>query len=124
MVFRGAILLRRGSTLSSKPVVRLIDAYCRSRRLQVRSGYSAETLATAHNLEDCCPAIVILHELHAGPLTLTQLKDILELGGLSIKVALTIDAELVFKSVSSTDLKKPTECTRLGHINWIQQMME
>eukprot|EP00959_Pyramimonas_sp_CCMP1952_P117795 2462693-Pyramimonas_sp.AAC.1 len=53
---RGANLLRRGSASFGKPVVHLIDAYCKSRRLQVRPGYSAETLAAAHNLEDCYPA--------------------------------------------------------------------
>eukprot|EP00959_Pyramimonas_sp_CCMP1952_P052773 1103291-Pyramimonas_sp.AAC.1 len=46
------------------------------------------------------------------------------MGGLSIKVTLTIDAEYVFKSLSSKDLKKPTGCTLLGHISWIRQMME
>eukprot|EP00959_Pyramimonas_sp_CCMP1952_P066467 1387723-Pyramimonas_sp.AAC.1 len=109
---------------SGKPVVHRVDAHCKSHRLQVRSSHSAETLAAAHNLEDWYPMIVTLHELHAGPLTPTQLKDILELGGLSIKVTLTIDAESVFKSLSSKDLKKPTECTLLGHISWIRQMME
>merc|ERR1712086_30635 len=104
--------------------VHLIEACCKSHRLQVRSSYSAETLAAAHNLEDCYPTIVTLHELHAGPLAPTQLKNILEIGGLSIKVTLTIDAESVFKSLSSKDLKKPTECTLLGHISWIRQMME
>eukprot|EP00959_Pyramimonas_sp_CCMP1952_P170253 3556897-Pyramimonas_sp.AAC.1 len=51
----------------------------------VRSSYSAQTLAAARNLEDCYLTIVTLHELHVGPLTPTRLKDILELGGLSIK---------------------------------------
>ena len=77
-----------------------------------------------HKLEVCYPTTVTLHELHAGPLTPTQLKNILEIGGLSFKVTLTIDAESVFKSLSSKDLKKPTECTLLGHISWIRQMME
>eukprot|EP00959_Pyramimonas_sp_CCMP1952_P026321 552587-Pyramimonas_sp.AAC.1 len=53
--------------------------------LQVRSSYSAGTLAAAHNLEDCYPTIVSLHELHAGPRTPAQLKDILDMGGLSIR---------------------------------------
>eukprot|EP00959_Pyramimonas_sp_CCMP1952_P143548 3005075-Pyramimonas_sp.AAC.1 len=44
-----------------------IDAHCKSRRLQVRSSYSAETLAAACTLDDCFPTIVTLHELHAGP---------------------------------------------------------
>eukprot|EP00959_Pyramimonas_sp_CCMP1952_P158948 3324192-Pyramimonas_sp.AAC.2 len=34
---RGANLLRRGTTPSGKPVVHLVDAHCKSRRLQVRS---------------------------------------------------------------------------------------
>eukprot|EP00959_Pyramimonas_sp_CCMP1952_P289688 6058560-Pyramimonas_sp.AAC.1 len=93
-------------------------------RHPVRLGYSADALAAAHNLEDCYPTIVTLHELHAGPPTPTQWKDMLELGGLSIRVILTIDAESVFKSFSSKDLKKPAGCALLGHISWIRQMME
>eukprot|EP00959_Pyramimonas_sp_CCMP1952_P343099 7187530-Pyramimonas_sp.AAC.1 len=49
--FLGANLLRHGSAPSGKPVVHLIDARCKSHRLQVRSSYSAETLAAARNLE-------------------------------------------------------------------------
>eukprot|EP00959_Pyramimonas_sp_CCMP1952_P375193 7857805-Pyramimonas_sp.AAC.1 len=60
-------MLRRGSTPSGKPVVHLTDACCKSHRLQVRPRFSAETLAAARNLEDCYPATVTLHELHAGP---------------------------------------------------------
>eukprot|EP00959_Pyramimonas_sp_CCMP1952_P253741 5301111-Pyramimonas_sp.AAC.1 len=82
---RGANLLRRGNTPSGKLVVHLFDAYCKSHRLQVRSSYSAETPAAARNLEDSYPTIVTLRELHAGPLTPTQVKDVLVLGGLSIK---------------------------------------
>ena len=48
----------------------------------------------------------------------------LEVGGLCFKITLTIDAESAFKSLSSKVLKKPTECTLLGHIRWILQMME
>eukprot|EP00959_Pyramimonas_sp_CCMP1952_P444282 9301875-Pyramimonas_sp.AAC.1 len=44
---RGAILLRRGNTLSGKLVVHLIDAHCKSRRLQAPSSYPAETHAAA-----------------------------------------------------------------------------
>eukprot|EP00959_Pyramimonas_sp_CCMP1952_P191386 4001735-Pyramimonas_sp.AAC.1 len=68
---RGANLLRRGNTPSGKPVVHLIDARCKSQRLQVRSSYSVETLAAAHYLQDCYRTIVTLHEFHAGPLTPT-----------------------------------------------------
>ena len=121
---RGANLLRRGHTHAGQPAIHLVDAYCKSHRLQVRSSYSAETLAAAHNLEDSYPTIVTLHELHSQPLTPEELRNILEFGGLSIKVTLTIDAESVFKSLSSKDLKKPTECTLLGHISWIRQMMD
>ena len=74
------------------------------------SSYSTKILASAHNLEDSFPTIVALHELHAGPLTPTQRRGILEPGGLSIQVTMTIDAESVFKSLSSKDLKKPTGC--------------
>ena len=46
---RGAILLRRGHAQSGKPVVHLVDAHCKSRRLQVHSSYllkSWQRLAT------------------------------------------------------------------------------
>eukprot|EP00959_Pyramimonas_sp_CCMP1952_P415499 8706052-Pyramimonas_sp.AAC.2 len=57
---RGASLLRRGTTPSGNPVVHIIEAHCKSRRLQVRSSISAETLAAARSLEDCYPTILTL----------------------------------------------------------------
>eukprot|EP00959_Pyramimonas_sp_CCMP1952_P021137 445510-Pyramimonas_sp.AAC.1 len=47
-----------------------------------------------------------------------------EVGGLSIKVSLTIDAESVYKSLSSKDLNIPMERTSLGHISWIRELMD
>eukprot|EP00959_Pyramimonas_sp_CCMP1952_P427249 8948083-Pyramimonas_sp.AAC.1 len=47
-----------------------------------------------------------------------------EVGGLAIKVSPTIDAESVYKSLSSKDLKIPTERTLLGHISWIRGLMD
>ena len=90
----------------------------------MRSSYAAETLAAAHNLDEVYPTLITLHELKAGPLTPKQLRDMRELGGLSIKVSLTIDAESVYKSLSSKDLKIPTERTLLGHISWIRELMD
>eukprot|EP00959_Pyramimonas_sp_CCMP1952_P154324 3228542-Pyramimonas_sp.AAC.2 len=105
---RGASLLRRGSTPAGAPVVHIIDAHCKSHRLQACSRYSADALAAADNLEDCYPAIVTLHALHAGPLTPTQLKDMHDMGCLSTKVILTMHAESVSKSLSKTNRNRPS----------------
>eukprot|EP00959_Pyramimonas_sp_CCMP1952_P213756 4472663-Pyramimonas_sp.AAC.1 len=45
------------------------------------------------------------------------------MGGLSIKV-LTTDAEAVFKSSSSKNLKKPTGSVLSGRSSWMRQVME
>ena len=86
--------------------------------------YGAETLAAAHGLDDVYPTLVTLHELKHGVLTPTKLKAIREEGGLGLRVVLTTDAESVFKSLTSRDLKIPTERTLLGHIAWIREMVE
>eukprot|EP00959_Pyramimonas_sp_CCMP1952_P136900 2864561-Pyramimonas_sp.AAC.1 len=52
---RGANLLRRGSAPTAKPVVHLIDAYCKPHRLQVRSSYSTETLSSSPQLGGLLP---------------------------------------------------------------------
>eukprot|EP00959_Pyramimonas_sp_CCMP1952_P198236 4146364-Pyramimonas_sp.AAC.1 len=80
----------RGHAPNGKAVVHRVDARCKSHRLQVRFSYSAETLASAHNLEDSCPTKVTFHEHIAGPLTANRSKSILERGGLSSKAALSI----------------------------------
>eukprot|EP00959_Pyramimonas_sp_CCMP1952_P360455 7548496-Pyramimonas_sp.AAC.1 len=46
------------------------------------------------------------------------------MNGLSIRATLAIEAESVFESASSKDLKKPTGCALLGHISWMRQMIE
>eukprot|EP00959_Pyramimonas_sp_CCMP1952_P364707 7637484-Pyramimonas_sp.AAC.1 len=113
---RGANVLRRGNSPQGKSVVHFRDDLCKSHRLQVRSSYAAEALAAAHNLDECYPTLITLHELKAGALNPRQLRDMREVGGLAIKVSLTIDAESVCKSFSSKDLNIPTERTLLGHI--------
>eukprot|EP00959_Pyramimonas_sp_CCMP1952_P101719 2127908-Pyramimonas_sp.AAC.1 len=50
--------------------------------------------------------------------------NVMGICGLCLKVALTIGAESVFKSISNKDLNKLTECTLLGHIRWVRQMMD
>eukprot|EP00959_Pyramimonas_sp_CCMP1952_P070645 1475082-Pyramimonas_sp.AAC.1 len=65
-----------------------------------------------------------LHELKAGALTPRQLRNMREVGGPAIKVSLTIDAESVYNSLPSKNLKTPTERTLLGHISWIRELMD
>ena len=99
--------------------VHLIDSACKSHRLRIRSSYSAETLAAAHGLEDAYPTMITLHELRHGILKPEELKNL----GLGIRVTLTIDAESVYKSLTSRDLKIPTEKSLLGHVSWVRELL-
>ena len=47
-----------------------------------------------------------------------------ERGGLRIEVTLTTDAESVYKSLTSKDLKTPTEKTLLGHVAWLRELLD
>ena len=105
-------------------MVHLIESICKSHRLIVRSSYAAEMLAAAHSAEDAYPTIVTLEELSFGVLSADQLRELWESGGLRITVTLTTDAESVFKSLSSKDLKTPTEKTLLGHVAWLRQLLD
>jgi hypothetical protein len=53
-----------------------------------------------------------------------ELKRYREEGGLALKVVLTIDAESVYKSLTSRDLKTPAERTLLGHICFIRELLQ
>ena len=81
-------------------------------------------LAAAHGLDDAYPTLVTLHELREGVLTPEQLKHVREKGGLLLEVSLTTDAESVYKSLTSRDLKTPTEKTLLGHVSWIRELLQ
>ena len=120
---RGLTMLRRGNAPSGDPVVHLVESICKSHRLQVRSSYAAEALAAAHGLDDVYPTLVTLHEIKKGILTPNQLKRVRERGGLCLKTSLTTDAESVYKSLTSRDLKIPTEKTLLGHVAWIRELL-
>ena len=110
--------------VSGSRVCHLLDSGCKSHRLQVRSSYGAETLAAAHGIEDAYPTIVTLHELNNNKkLTPAELKNVREHGGLQFNNVLTTDAESVFKSLSSRDLKVPTEKTLLGHVSWCRELL-
>ena len=65
-----------------------------------------------------------LHELEHGVMTPEQLKRLREQGGLKLEVTLTIDAESVYKSLTSKDLKVPTEKTLIGQVAWLREMID
>ena len=121
---RGCVVLRKGLKFkTNEPAVHLLDSICKSHRLVIRSSYGAELLAATHGCEDAMPSLYALVEIKHGVMTPTALKDIREKGGLQLKVILTIDAESVYKSLTSRDLKAPTEKTLLGHVAWIRELL-
>ena len=121
---RGLTLLRRGIKPNKESVVHLIDSVCKSHRLTIRSSYGAEMLAASHGYDDAFPTLVTLVELKNGVLRPEELKKYREEGGLALKVFLTTDAESVFKSLTSRDLKTPAEKTLLGHVCWIRELLQ
>ena len=129
---RGCLLLRRGertqgvhgNTHPKEQVVHLVDSICKSHRLTIRSSYGAEIIAATHGYEDSYPTLVTLVELRQGVLRTEALKKCREEGGLALKVTLTIDAESVYKSLTSRDLKTPAEKTLLGHVSWIRELLQ
>ena len=65
-----------------------------------------------------------MHELtHNRPLSSHDLAKVREQGGLSIDCTLTTDAESVYKSLTSRDLKTPAEKTLLGHVAWVRELL-
>ena len=119
---RGMNILRRGTRLDNRgEAIHLLDGICRSHRLTVNSSYGAESIAAANGYDDAYPTLITLHELKHGVLTSEQLKNIREQGGLAILVTLTVDAESVYKSLTSRDLKILAEKSLLGHIKWIRE---
>ena len=122
---RGLCLLRRGiRRYGVEAVIHLLDSICRSHKLTIRSSYGAEALAAAHGVEDAFPTLVTIAELTHGVLSPLELKNCREKGGLRLKVILTTDAESVYKSLTSRDLKVPTEKTLLGHVSWIRELLQ
>ena len=105
-------------------LVHLIDSVAKTHRLVVRSSYSAEIIAAAHGIEDAFPTIITLIELKQGPLSATQLKHFNDVGRIPMQTTLTIDAESVYKSLTSLDLKTPAEKTLLGHVMWIRELLQ
>jgi hypothetical protein len=116
-------MLRRGKDSKHQDVVHLLDSICKSHRLTIRSSYGAEMLAASHGFDDVFPSIITLLELKHGVLTPEQFKNVRENGNISIKVTLTTDAESVYKSLTSRDLKTPAEKTLLGHVCWLRELM-
>jgi hypothetical protein len=103
--------------------VHLVETICKSHRLQIRSSYAAETIAAAHGVDEAYPTMITIQELTNGVMTPEQLKHLREYGGLLVEVTLTTDAESLYKSLTSKDLKVPTEKTLMGHVSWIREMM-
>ena len=128
---RGLCLLRRGEGKDQRKVVHLIESICRSHKLTIRSSYGAEMLAAAHGIDEAYPTLITLREIKHGMLSPEKLKAMREEGesGVlgndepSLTVTLATDAESVYKSLSSRDMKVPTEKTLLGHVSWLRALL-
>ena len=124
---RGLCSLRKGvKTLSHGNVntVHLLDSVAKTHRLAIRSSYSAEIVGAPHGLEDAYPTMITLIELKQDALFVEMLKKYGDSGKLPMQVTLTIDAESVYKSLTSLDLKTSAEKTLLGHVMWIRDQLE
>ena len=81
-------------------------------------------IAASHGYDDAFPTLITLVELKHGVLKPEELKAYREHGGMKLTVFLTTDAESVFKSLTSRDLKTPAEKTLLGHVSWIRELLQ
>jgi hypothetical protein len=120
---RGLCLLRRGIGPDKKQIVHLLESICSEHSLTIRSSYGAELLAATHGVDDVYYILVTLVELRQGCFNTKELQAIKEKGGLALKVTLTMDAESVYKSITSRDLKAPAEKTLLGHVWWLRDLI-
>ena len=111
---RGNTTVDEGDTTRNE-VIHLLESLCKSHRLTIRSSYGAETIAASHGFDASYPTLITLAELRYGVLRPEQLKLYREAGGLALKVILTTDAESVFKTIASRDLKTPAEKTARPH---------
>ena len=68
--------------------------------------------------------MITLHELQEGVLSPAQLRSVRERGGLKLVAGLTVDAESVYKGLSSADIKTPTEKRILGHVMWVRELLQ
>jgi len=122
---RGLCLLRRGVRPNTKEqIVHLLESICKSHRLTIRSSYGAELLAAVHGIDDVFPSLISMVEIRDGCFGPKEIIKIREEGGLALKVTLTMDAESVYKSVISRDMKAPTEKTLLGHVWWLRELLQ
>ena len=134
---RGLCTLRRGVPVSHGHVnqatqsmshghvnlIHLLDSVSKTHRLAIRSSYSAEIVGASHGVEDAYPTIITMIELKKGILTAEQLKAMNDKGNIPLKVTLAIDAESVYKSPTSLELKTPAEKTLRGHVMWIREKL-
>ena len=92
--------------------------------LSIRSGYGAKIVGASHGLDDAVPTLITLVEPKSGILEPEQLKKYNESGNLSVHVYLNIDAESVYKFITSKELKTPAEKTLLGHVMYLREKLE
>ena len=128
---RGLCILRRGEGKDERKVIHLIESICRSHKLTIRSSYGAEMLAAAHGGDEAYPTLITLREIKQGMISPEKLEALREEGVFdgsgngdpSFTVTLTTDAESVYTTLSSRDLKVPTEKNFLGHVSWLRELL-
>ena len=110
--------------LQSGPT-QLLEYFSRKQRHVCRSTYAAELFGLTETADLCLHMSSALFELAHGPQSTDVLRKIRE-GALQPPVPLMVitDADSVFRSVTSQQVKAPAEKSLLIHLQWLREFLD
>ena len=68
--------------------------------------------------------LLILHEIHNGPVTKAQARALRDNGGYCVPMVLYVDAMSVFAAITATYIKHPAEKGLLSHVQFVRELLD
>ena len=89
-----------------------------------RSIFVAELLSGCDAVDRGILLSQMLHEIYTGNACISAACQLREYGGYAIPMALYVDAQSVFVSITSTFIKAPADNAVLSHIQYIRELLD
>ena len=102
----------------------LIDYVNKQQRRVTRSTFVAELLSGCDAVDRGILLSQMLQEICTGNISVSAARQLREYGGYAVPMALYVDAQSVFVSITSTVIKVPADNGVLSHIQYIREFLD
>ena len=102
----------------------MVEWVSKTQRHVTRATFASELYGGTDALDQGKLLQASLHELHSGPGSLDELRQLTKRGELQVALILVLDAMSVVAAIAAPTIKTPAESGLLVHLKWMREQLD